>query len=824
MNELPQPPPAPELPAPPAQPQSSGPSEYRAHLRPGVFTLGALIALTGLALVGIAVTREAGWDGVAPQLALHAFGWGGLYAGVRSVVQAIQVLRHPALGGVVSHGGWLLVGGLGWIAGCALMALGFRQGELPRAAPSEAVGAPLYPPLARYRDFTWSTLFAYGGGILLSELVLIGLQTLLAGGGSRGEKAALPALAAFAISALVAVGVAFGAGFWGASRSRRLAGPEATLGFIYFGLPVPLFLSLIPYSPWLALNVGFRLREVLYLAGLIGRPEISFWLAFCVLVLVMVLGITSGFVATGSGRVDLRAGYELFVARRHVAVFRPRLLLGVLAVLLFGIIPPLLVLAMLRAAEAAVERTRIRKLGERDPLRATEALNAWKAREQTPTAMMTALSVGGVGVGVMALIIVLSVMSGFEVDLQKKILGTNADAVVLKYGEPMDEYRDVMGKIRAVPGVVGETPFIMNQVMLASDQNIDGVIIKGIDPKTVGQVIELPKNVLPGGSIDNLIHPERIEGQGGDVFAPDGALDDGPPAEATGKRGKKSGALEQDPFINAPATRAPQAQVLPGILIGRELAGTLKLRVGDRVNVVSPLGGELGPQGPTPKSRPFRVAGIFYTGMYEYDSKFAYIDLGQAESFFGQKGVTGIELKVTDVNDARRISNEVLEKLDGYPYQAKDWGEMNHNLFSALRLEKLVMGIILSLIVVVAAGLIIATVIMLVLEKRKEISVLKALGVSDGGIVKIFLAEGLQIGIAGGLLGLVSGLGWCFFIEKFGLKLDPQVYYIPNLPVKIEPLQTALSVVIAVLVTYLASVYPALKASRVEPVEGLKAE
>ena len=188
------------------------------------------------------------------------------------------------------------------------------------------------------------------------------------------------------------------------------------------------------------------------------------------------------------------------------------------------------------------------------------------------------------------------------------------------------------------------------------------------------------------------------------------------------------------------------------------------------------------------------------------------------------KGVTGIELKVENVDDARRISREVLTRLKGYPYRTRDWGEMNKNLFSALRLEKLVMGIILSVIVIIAAGLIVATVIMLVLEKRKEISVLKALGVPDGGIVKIFLAEGLQIGVAGGLLGLVSGLAWCKIIEVVGIKLDPEVYYIPALPVRVEPLQTAMAVLIAVLVTYLGSIWPALKASKVDPVEGLKAE
>ena len=282
---------------------------------------------------------------------------------------------------------------------------------------------------------------------------------------------------------------------------------------------------------------------------------------------------------------------------------------------------------------------------------------------------------------------------------------------------------------------------------------------------------------------------------------------------------------DDDPVIQSQEAGRKKAEVvLPGIIIGKELAALLRVVVGDRVNVVSPLGGELGPQGPMPKSRPFRVAGLFYSGMFEYDSKFVYIRLDEAQRFFTVKGATGIELKVSNVDDARRISKAVYGELDGYPYRTKDWGEMNHNLFAALRLEKLVMGIILSIIVIVAAGLIVATVIMLVLEKRKEITVLKALGVADGGIVKIFLAEGLQIGVAGGLLGLVSGLAWCMFIEKVGVKLDPEVYYIPSLPVKVEPLQTAIAVVIAVLVTYLASIYPALKASRVEPVEGLKAE
>jgi lipoprotein-releasing system permease protein len=779
-----------EAPRPvPSAPRVSD-AERRTEYQPALIATGLVLAIAGAIVLCLAVSREGAWSSAVPQLVASLFGWGALVAAIRGIVTA----AHPAHVAIMS-GRLLITGGLLWALGCVVAALGVRRSRTPVPAPSAAVGAPLYPPLARYQDFTWSTLFAYGGGILLAELVLIVLQTVLAGG--RTQHTGLPPVAAFGISGLCAAAVAFGAGFLGAARAQRLAAPEATIGLLYFGLPIPALLTAIPMSAWLSLNLGFRLREVIYLAGLLGRAELGYWLIFCLLVVMMVLGITSGFVATGSGRVDLRAGYELFISRRHVAVFRPRLLVGVLTVLLFGIVPPLILYAMLRAAEATVERSRIRKLGLADPLRASEALAQWKSREQSPTAMMTALSVGGVGVGVMALIIVLSVMSGFEADLQKKILGSNADAVVTSYDGPIDDWQPVMKKIGTVGGVTGETPFIMNQVMLASDQNIDGVIIKGIDPSTVGKVTDLPKNVLPGGSIDNLVHPEKIEPH------------------------RIGGAPVNDPLISMSAGKE---QTLPGILIGRELAANLKVMVGDRLNVVSPLGGELGPQGPTPKSRPFRVAGVFYTGMFEYDSKFAYIELHEAETFFGLKGVTGVEIKVANVDDARRIAREVVSTLDGYPYRARDWGEMNHNLFSALALEKLVMGIILSMIVIVAAGLIVATVIMLVLEKRKEISVLKALGVSDGGILKIFLSEGLQIGIAGGLLGLFSGLAWCLFIEKVGLQLDPEVYYIPNLPVKIEPLQTALSVVIAVLVTFMASVYPALRASRIDPVEGLKAE
>ena len=639
----------------------SGHTTYRAKALWG----GASLVALGGVLLGLAVTRVHGWGLASAELAFGGFGWGTLLDGslggavtvfARRLAPLLQSGQAPELHRLTAT---LVAGGLVWVAGWGLIAVGIQGAAIVPAAPSEAVGAKLYPRLARDRDFHWGTLAAYGGGILFAELAMIFLQTLLAGSASGAGDAPASGFAptvAFSIALMVGFAIAFAGGFLGASRARRMSTPESTIALFYFGAPIPLLLTLMPSVPALSLSVGYRLREVTYLAGLLGRPELGYWLVFAGLTLALFLGITSGFVATSSGRVDLRTGFELFVASRHVSVFRPKLLLGAFAVLIFGILPPLLIYAILTAAEAAVERTRIRSLGEADPLEASKALHALKLRAQTPTAMMTALSVGGVGVGVMALIIVLSVMSGFEIDLQSKILGTNAHGVVLKYAESMAEYPEVMKKIAQVKGVIGQTPFILNEVMISSEGNISGVMIKGIDTKTVGSVTDLP-NYMISGKLDALERPAEIH------RAFPGADE---PKEGPG--------ADDDPILEKP--KGTLAVVLPGIVLGRELASSIKVVVGDRVNVVSPLGGELGPQGPMPKGRPFRVAGIFYSGMYEYDSKFVYIALEEAQKFFGVKGATGVEIKVDDVDDARRITRAIYDKLEGFPYRTKDWGEM----------------------------------------------------------------------------------------------------------------------------------------------------
>ena len=840
--------------------------------RSRLLVVAAILLVLGLTELLVGLVQGEMAQLVAGDLASVLVGW-GTFAELFSGVQHLTT-RAEFVANLKSYGSpealhlgavHLVIGVAAWLVGWGILIVTLRDPGAPRVQagtllrqlrdsagvslstltlgvfrykPTATAPTLLHPRIARFVDFHWGTLLAYGFGFLISELVFIRLYTGIVGKGTVQGGAVVEGFSpvvAFLIAFAVAMGIAFAGGFLGAANSKRLSTPEATLALLYFGLPVPVFLTVMHTVPKLMIEFGGRLREVIYLSSLLGenRPELGYWLLTAALGLSFFLGINLGFVSTSSGRLDLRASYELFIASRHVAVFRPRLLLGAFGVLILGIIPPLIVWAIINAAERVVEMTRIKRLGLENPVLAAEALNKHKLNAQTPTAMMTALSVGGVGVGVMALIIVLSVMSGFEADLQKKILGTNSHGVVMKYAPEMPEYADVLAKVKGVRGIKGATPFILNEVMISSEGNISGSMIKGIDPATVGEVTDLPEYLLPGGKLEWLTEPKGISRKRLDLDEP--AFDDRPatpddfpkpePRKDTDLQ-KGPSDIERDPLLELPTEEAEKEAdvVLPGILVGRELAASLKVVVGDRVNVVSPIGGEMGPMGPMPKSRPFRLAGIFYSGMYEYDSKFVYIHLKEAETFFNVKGATGIEVKVTDVDNARGTMKAVYDTLQGYPYRTKDWGEMNRNLFAALRLEKLVMGIILSIIVIVAAGLIVATVIMLVLEKRKEIAVLKALGVPDGGIVKIVLSEGLQIGVAGGVLGLISGLAWCLFIEKVGIRLDPQVYYIPSLPVRIEPFQTALSVVIAILVTFLASIYPALKASQVEPVDGLKSE
>ena len=327
-------------------------------------------------------------------------------------------------------------------------------------------------------------------------------------------------------------------------------------------------------------------------------------------------------------------------------------------------------------------------------------------RKQVFISIITILSVAGVALGVMALIIVLSVMSGFEEDLKKKILGTNAHLVVLQQGSGMRNYPEILKKVEEVKGVSAATPFIFTQAMLSSDNNVHGIVLRGIDPATAGKVINI-ENTLKKGSMANL---QKADGEG-----------------------------------------------QPGIFIGKELAQTLGVMLDDTVVVVSPTGA-LGPLGTGPPMKKFRVSGIFDSGMYEYDTSMAYISLTSAQKFLAMGDtVTGLEVKVEDIYGVKKIGDRIRKDL-GFPFWTKDWMQMNRSLFAALKLERTVMFIILVLIVLVAAFNIISTLIMVVMEKNKDIAILKSMGATPRSIMRIFIAEGLIIGIVGTLFGLLGGV------------------------------------------------------------------
>jgi lipoprotein-releasing system permease protein len=403
-------------------------------------------------------------------------------------------------------------------------------------------------------------------------------------------------------------------------------------------------------------------------------------------------------------------------------------------------------------------------------------------RKQNFISIISFISVFGIALGVWALITVISVMSGFESTLKEKIMGAQAHLILTKASqEGMDRYDEAVKKVESVKGVVAAAPFIYSQVMLSSESRVSGVVLKGIDPDQEGKVTDIVRN-LREGRLQDLK-----------------AAKEGEPA---------------------------------GILLGGELARHLSLSLNDTLQVISPLG-TITPAGMMPKMKRFRVAGIFHSGMYEFDSTIAYISLESAQRFFGMDSlVTGIEIKVADIYKVKEIARDVRKKM-GFPFWTKDWMEMNRNLFSALRLEKIAMFILLVLIVLVAAFNIISTLIMVVMEKNKDIAILKSMGAPPGGIMRIFIIEGLVTGVFGTVLGAITGLVTVLnldsitgFVEKFfGFKILPgDVYYIDKLPSRINPTDFALIVITAILISLLATLYPSWRASRLDPAEALRYE
>ena len=399
-----------------------------------------------------------------------------------------------------------------------------------------------------------------------------------------------------------------------------------------------------------------------------------------------------------------------------------------------------------------------------------------KRRKRT-LSLNTFISIGGVTLGVAALISTFAVMTGFSEDLREKIVGTTSHIVVMdRTRDNLSSYRDLLSQVQKLPRVIAAAPFVLNQVLLTSESGVSGIVIRGIDPEIEGTVTKLPQYMIEG-------HMDLLKNDSMDT---------------------KTGTVQR------------------GIILGKELAERLGVFFGEEITVISPFG-VVGPLGMVPKMRRFEVVGVFDSGMYEYDSSLAYISISSAQKFFDMGDtVTGLEIKVDDIFMADQVATTIQEAL-GFPYGARDWMQMNRNLFSALKLEKIIMFIILILIILVASFNIVSTLTMIVVEKGREIAILKAMGADRGSVMRIFMIDGLIIGLVGTLIGIPLGYGICQILQNF-YSLPSDVYYISHLPVKLRALDVTMISFSAILISFLATLYPSWRAAKLEPAEALRYE
>ncbi len=392
-------------------------------------------------------------------------------------------------------------------------------------------------------------------------------------------------------------------------------------------------------------------------------------------------------------------------------------------------------------------------------------------RKQKFISLITIISILGVAVGVLALIVVLSVWTGFTEGLRDQIIGVNAHALVQRHDGVIADPEGVMAKIRTVEGVKAATPYIYTQALISSAAQSTGVVLRGIDAAGAMQVIGIGQKMKIGQLTD---------------------LD------------------------------APNA--IPAIVLGRDMARQLQVEVGDKIRLLSP-NGPLSPMGVMPRVRTCVLVGIFETGMFEYDSTMGFINLDTARSLTDlRRGVHGIEIKVNDVDQADRIAAAVQQVL-GRGYVVRDWMQLNRNMFAALKLEKLGIFIALDLIILVAALNIISALIMVVMEKNRDIAILKSMGATTKAIMRIFFYQGAVIGLSGTMLGVGSGLTLCAILKHSKLiELPANVYPMSTMPIKVVPFDVSVIAVSAILITLAATLYPSWKASRIRPAEALSYE
>jgi len=401
-------------------------------------------------------------------------------------------------------------------------------------------------------------------------------------------------------------------------------------------------------------------------------------------------------------------------------------------------------------------------------------------RRETFISLLSMISILGVMIAVLTLNVVIGVMTGFEEVLRDRLLGMNSHVVLRKLGDQLVRYNELTERVMNVEGVLSAAPMVYGQVILTTGNRISGVVVRGVDPDRANGVVTI-EGFMEAGNLKDLKRHRVVQ-------------------------------VKDRPME------------LPGIILGARLASGLGVLVGEPIQLVSPLGRPAA-FGMVPKIRRFAVVGLFRSGMHEYDSSLVFMNLTDAQQFFELgNSVTSIEIRVHDVDQAQAVAQRIQRKL-GLPYLTEDWSRLWPNLFAALRLERWVYILVLLLMVLIAAFNIISTLIMMVMEKRRDIAVLRSMGASRGSVWRIFMLKGCLIGVAGTLLGSVLGYGLCLLIQEYQfIELPPDVFLVSTVPVKISGLYFALVSLVSLLICLLASIYPARQAAKLDPVEIIRYE
>jgi len=390
-------------------------------------------------------------------------------------------------------------------------------------------------------------------------------------------------------------------------------------------------------------------------------------------------------------------------------------------------------------------------------------------RKEGFISLITLLAVAGVAVGVMALVIVIAVMSGAETEFRKQILGLEPHILIMNYSGTYDNYKPIIESVPDTPDIKGVSPILFAQAMIRTNHSFSGVMVRGIIPDK-------------GSSLIKGFTPDQLK-----------------KALSTGS---ETGAL-------------------PGIILGKELANSVGVIKGDKIILMSSTS-FTSPIGQIPSMKRFIVQGTFESGMSEYDSMLAYVNLDQAQQLASAKGkISAIGIWVDEVFKVKQIRGKYFNFIE-HPFYIRDWMDINQSLFSALKLEKTAMFIILTLIILVAAFNIASALIMMVMEKTKDIAVLKAMGATHAIIRRIFIIQGMVIGVFGTLLGTLSGVIVCYLLKKYDFIRLPDAYPFSTLPVQLESMDVVIISISTVIICFLSTLYPSYKASKMDPVEAIR--